>query len=145
MAKKRQRKKMYRPPNPRLQTSFNCPECGRKKVVEVKFNKRENVGYLRCRGCGIDFNTKLKKASTPIDVYYNWIDQRDEEKEKNYSESQKEKEVDEDNVINEENEIDEEEEREQEQENEDQYQEKEDDFDGDPDDDEADEDYDGSD
>ena len=149
MAKKRQRKKAYKPPNPKLGSSFNCPECGRKKVVEVKFNKRENKGYLRCRGCGVEFNTKLKRATTPIDIYYSWIDHRDEEKEQNYSENNKEKEadvdVDVDNGENEENEIEEDDEREQEQENyneneEEPSQEKED-----ADDDEDDEDYQGSD
>ena len=42
MAKKRQRKKIYKIPEPKLEKTFNCPECGRKKVVEVRFNKREN-------------------------------------------------------------------------------------------------------
>ena len=118
MAKKRQRKKIYKPPAPKLETSFNCPECGRKKVVEVLFNKRENTGYLRCRGCGVEYNGKLKRASLPIDIYYDWIDHRDEEKEKKYlqKKNHNREEV-------EENEGEEEEE----QENEEQSQEKEDD------------------
>ena len=84
MAKKRQRKKVYKPPAPKLETQFNCPECGRKKVVEVRFIKRENKGYLRCRACGIEYETKLKKASAFIDVYYDWIDHREQEKENEY-------------------------------------------------------------
>ena len=82
MAKKRQRKKVYKPPTPRLETSFNCPECGRKKVVEVHFNKRDNKGLLKCRACGEEYEGKLKRASMPIDVYYDWINHRDQEKEK---------------------------------------------------------------
>ena len=85
MAKKRQRKKVYKPPAQKLETQFNCPECGRKKVVEVRFNKRENKGYLRCKACGEQYDTNLKRASTPIDVYYEWINHRDREKEEEYN------------------------------------------------------------
>ena len=84
MAKKRQRKKIYKIPVPKLEKTFNCPECGRKKVVEVRFNKKEHKGYLRCRACGDEYETKLKRASAPIDVYHQWIDEKDKEREKEY-------------------------------------------------------------
>ena len=90
MAKKRQRKKIYKIPVPKLEKTFNCPECGRKKVVEVRFNKKENKGYLRCRACGENFEAKLKRASCPIDVYYEWIDFIDSEREKEYENKIKE-------------------------------------------------------
>ena len=90
MAKKRQRKKIYKIPVPKLEKTFNCPECGRKKVVEVRFNKKENKGYLRCRACGENFEAKLKRASCPIDVYYEWIDFIDNEREKEYENKIKE-------------------------------------------------------
>ena len=90
MAKKRQRKKIYKIPVPKLEKTFNCPECGRKKVVEVRFNKKENKGYLRCRSCGENFEAKLKRASCPIDVYYEWIDFIDSEREKEYENKIKE-------------------------------------------------------
>ena len=80
MAKKTQRKKVYKPQVPKLVAQFNCPECGRKKVVEVHFNKREKKGYLRCKACREQYNTNLKRASTPIDIYYEWINHRDREK-----------------------------------------------------------------
>ena len=93
MAKKRQRKKIYKIPEPKLEKTFNCPECGRKKVVEVRFNKKENKGYLRCRACGDNYESRLKKASSPIDVYYQWIDFKDEEREKEYDNKIKDEEV----------------------------------------------------
>ena len=93
MAKKRQRKKIYKIPEPKLEKTFNCPECGRKKVVEVRFNKKENKGYLRCRACGDNYEARLKKASSPIDVYYQWIDFKDEERDKEYNNKIKEEEV----------------------------------------------------
>ena len=92
MAKKKQRKKIYKIPEPKLEKIFNCPECGRKKVVEVHFNKRDNKGYLRCRACGEEYESKLKRASDPIDIYYNWINHRDNEREKNNENNQKNKE-----------------------------------------------------
>ena len=93
MAKKRQRKTIYKIPEPKLEKTFNCPECGRKKVVEVRFNKKENKGYLRCRACGDNYEARLKKASSPIDVYYQWIDFKDEERDKEYNNKIKEEEV----------------------------------------------------
>ena len=93
MAKKRQRKKIYKIPEPKLEKTFNCPECGRKKVVEVRFNKKESKGYLRCRACGDNYEARLKKASSPIDVYYQWIDFKDEERDKEYDNKVKEEEV----------------------------------------------------
>ena len=89
MAKKRQRKKIYKIPEPKLEKTFNCPECGRKKVVEVRFNKKESKGYLRCRACGDNYEAKLKKASAPIDVYYEWIDYVDKEREKEFNDKLK--------------------------------------------------------
>ena len=61
-----------------------------KKVVEVHFDKRENKGYLRCRACGEEFESKLKRASEPIDIYYNWINHRDLEREKNIKKNNEE-------------------------------------------------------
>ena len=139
MAKKRQRKKVYRPPAPKLGTQFNCPECGRKKVVEVRFSKRDNKGLLRCRACGEEYEGKLKRATMPIDVYYDWINHRDQEKEKEneYENGKKEEEAEEieegDNI-----EVEEQQDNEEENDNdyeggqEEQYQEKdEDEEDGD--------------
>ena len=116
MAKKRQRKKIYKIPEPKLEKTFNCPECGRKKVVEVRFNKKENKGYLRCRACGDNYETRLKKASSPIDVYYQWIDFKDEEREKEYDNKIKDEEVQEgeEQENNDNNEYDNEEENEDE-------------------------------
>ena len=135
MAKKKQRKKIYKIPEPKLEKIFNCPECGRKKVVEVHFNKRDNKGYLRCRACGEEYESKLKRASDPIDIYYNWINHRDNEREKNNENNQKNKEEGAEEVEEGENE----EIEQQENENEEQEQSK--DKGDDDDDEEADGDY----
>ena len=134
MAKKRQRKKVYKPPAPKLETQFNCPECGRKKVVEVRFNKKENKGYLRCKACREAFETKLKRASTPIDVYYEWINHRDREKEEGYDKQKNEEggdeyEEGEENEFQEENQENEyDNDNENENDNEEQSQEKDEDY-----------------
>ena len=99
MAKKRQRKKIYKAPAPKLETQFNCPECGRKKVIQVRFFKRENKGYLRCKACGEEYEGKLKRATTPIDVYYAWIDQRDKEKEEEYKKNEQEQDGEEEEEV----------------------------------------------
>ncbi len=48
---------------------------------------------MRCRACGDNYEAKLKKASSPIDVYYQWIDFKDEEREKEYDNKIKDEEV----------------------------------------------------
>ena len=127
MAKKKQRKKVYKPPAPKLETQFSCPECGRKKVVEVRFIKKENKGYLRCRACGEQYETKLKRASTPIDIYYSWIDERDQKKEKENDIENNNNPDEEDNVEEgEENDNNYNDEEQQQESEEEQYKEKED-------------------
>ena len=127
MAKKKQRKKVYKPPAPKLETQFSCPECGRKKVVEVRFIKKENKGYLRCRACGEQYETKLKRASTPIDIYYSWIDERDQKKEKDNDIENNNNPDEEDNVEEgEENDNNYNDEEQQQESEEEQYKEKED-------------------
>ena len=135
VTKKKQRKKVYKPPAPKLETQFSCPECGRKKVVEVRFIKKENKGYLRCRACGEQYETKLKRASTPIDIYYSWIDERDQKKEKDNDIENNNNPDEEDNVEEgEENDNNYNDEEQQQESEEEQYKEKED-----PGDDEEDE------
>ena len=127
MAKKKQRKKVYKPPAPKLETQFSCQECGRKKVVEVRFIKKENKGYLRCRACGEQYETKLKRASTPIDIYYSWIDERDQKKEKENDIENNNNPDEEDNVEEgEENDNNYNDEEQQQESEEEQYKEKED-------------------
>ena len=136
MAKKGQRRKVYKPLIPKIETQFNCPECGRKRVVDVHFNKKENKGYLRCKACREEYNTNLKRASTPIDIYYEWINHRDKEKEQGYDKQKNEEggdeyEEGEENEIQEENnqnEFDNENEVDNENDKEEQSQEKDEDY-----------------
>ena len=102
MAKKRSRKKIIKPPQPKLSTVFNCPECGYKKTVVVRFNRRDNKGLLICKRCGVEYEGKLKKASAFIDIYYEWLDKREMEEKKN----EKLRKNDEEEEENEENEDD---------------------------------------
>ena len=98
MVKKKSRKKIIKAPVPKLDTVFNCPQCGHKKTVEVKFNKKEKERNLKCKACSASFTGKLKKQSAYIDIYYQWIDKldRDREKEENNEESKNENEDEED-------------------------------------------------
>ena len=116
MAKKKQRKKVFKPPQPKLATLFNCPECGRQKIIEVRMLRKDKKGHLQCRACGVEFETKLKSATTPIDIYYEWIDYREKEQEKEIEgkeeieeeENENEEKNDEENIEEKENDDDEE-------------------------------------
>ena len=108
MAKKKTRKKVIKPPQPKLSTVFDCPECGHKKSIIIHFNRRDNKGKLLCKSCGVDYEGKLKKAAAFIDIYYEWLDKRELEK-KRKEEMRKnddDEEEEEENEANEENEDD---------------------------------------
>ena len=97
MVKKKTRRKVVKPPQPKLDTVFNCYKCGHKKTIEVKFNKKEKLAYLRCKACGLKFETKIRPADAYIDIYYKWIDEIEEkEKKKNSEEESQEKDSEDD-------------------------------------------------
>ena len=89
MVKKKSRRKIIKAPVPKLDTVFNCPLCGHKKTVAVVFNKKENIGHLRCKGCNEEYSSKLRRADAYIDIYYRWVD--DLQKKRNKEEEEQEK------------------------------------------------------
>ena len=104
MVKKKQRKKVLKMPVPKLDKIFSCPECGRKKVVDVRFIKKDKKAFLRCHACGEEYETELKRAMAPIDVFYKWIDEKDKEREKEDENQNKDEENDEQENYDNENE-----------------------------------------
>ena len=89
MVKKKSRRKIIKAPVPKLDTVFNCPLCGHKKTVAVVFNKKENVGHLRCKGCNEEYTSKLRRADAYIDIYYRWVDYLQKRRNKEEEEQQK--------------------------------------------------------
>ena len=89
MVKKKSRRKIIKAPVPKLDTVFNCPLCGHKKTVAVVFNKKENIGHLRCKGCNEEYSSKLRRADAYIDIYYRWVD--DLQKKRNKEDEEQEK------------------------------------------------------
>ena len=92
MVKKKTRRKVIKPPQPKLDTVFSCYKCGHKKTIEVKFNRKEKLAKLRCKACGLKFETNIRPADAYIDIYYRWIDEIEaKEKKKNSDEESQEK------------------------------------------------------
>ena len=89
MVKKKSRRKIIKAPVPKLDTVFNCPLCGHKKTVAVIFNKKENMGYLRCKGCNEEYSSKLRRADAYIDIYYRWVDELQKRRNKEEEEQEK--------------------------------------------------------
>ena len=89
MVKKKSRRKIIKAPVPKLETVFNCPLCGHKKTVAVVFNKKENKGYLRCKGCNEEYSSKLRRADAYIDIYYRWVDELQKRRNKEEEEQEK--------------------------------------------------------
>merc|ERR1712194_39797 len=59
---------------PKLDTEFDCPYCGNNKCVEVKMNRPDQLGELKCRVCGVSYQTRVNYLNEPVDVYAEWID-----------------------------------------------------------------------
>ena len=92
MVKKKTRRKVIKPPQPKLDTVFSCYKCGHKKTVEVKFNRKEKSATLKCKACGLKYETYIRPADAYIDIYYRWIDDIEKkEKKKNSDEESQEK------------------------------------------------------
>ena len=89
MVKKKSRRKIIKAPVPKLDTVFNCPLCGHKKTVAVIFNKKENIGYLRCKGCKEEYTSNLRRADAYIDIYYRWVDELQKRRNKEEEEQEK--------------------------------------------------------
>ena len=92
MVKKKTRRKIIKPPQPKLDTVFNCPKCDHKKTVAVTFNRKEKTGTLICKNCRRTFETTIRSADAYIDVYYKWIDELEKKENKSSSESEEENE-----------------------------------------------------
>ena len=90
MVKKKTRRKIVKPPQPKLDTVFNCFKCGQKKTVAVKFNRREKTAHLQCKSCKTDFETNIRPADAYIDIYYRWIDELEKERDKSSDEEEEE-------------------------------------------------------
>ncbi|CAD7924426.1 unnamed protein product [Amoebophrya sp. A120] len=62
-------------PRPKLDTQFDCPFCNSAKSVEVKMSRPETLGQLKCRVCGVGYQTRINYLMEPVDVYSEWIDE----------------------------------------------------------------------
>ena len=62
---------------PKLATQFNCPFYSHSDSIEVKMDRKGQVGSLKCRVCQADFEMRITSLSQPVDVFAEWIDQCD--------------------------------------------------------------------
>mgnify|MGYP002627493178 CR=1 FL=1 len=93
MVKKKTRRKIIKPPQPKLDTVFNCSRCGHKKTVEVKFIRKEKKAFLRCKSCQEKYETNIRPADAYIDIYYRWLDYLEKKENESSDEEKKEKKI----------------------------------------------------
>lgn len=60
---------------PKLASQFNCPFCSHANSVEVKMDRRAQVGYLKCRVCVAEYEMRIDPLHQPVDVFADWIDE----------------------------------------------------------------------
>mmetsp|Transcript_3952 Transcript_3952/g.9031 ORF Transcript_3952/g.9031 Transcript_3952/m.9031 type:complete len:86 (+) Transcript_3952:80-337(+) len=64
---------------PKLDTTFDCPFCNRKKTCVAKLEPKLRVARIECRVCHARYDCEITPISEPIDVYAEWIDKCEEE------------------------------------------------------------------
>merc|ERR1712224_803119 len=64
---------------PKLDTTFDCPFCNRKKSVTADLSFKTHTARIECRVCHAMYDCEINDLSDPIDVYAEWIDKCEEE------------------------------------------------------------------
>mmetsp|Transcript_66609 Transcript_66609/g.139054 ORF Transcript_66609/g.139054 Transcript_66609/m.139054 type:complete len:101 (+) Transcript_66609:64-366(+) len=78
MGRRRSRGQAPSKPKPKLDTMFDCLFCQTGKAVEVKMVRLEQIGFLKCRVCGVSFQSRISYLSEAVDVYSDWVDETEE-------------------------------------------------------------------
>mmetsp|Transcript_23574 Transcript_23574/g.67530 ORF Transcript_23574/g.67530 Transcript_23574/m.67530 type:complete len:98 (-) Transcript_23574:94-387(-) len=78
MGRRRSRAQAAPKPKPKLDTMFDCLFCQTGKAVEVKMVRLEQIGFLKCRVCGVTFQSRISYLSEAVDVYSDWVDETEE-------------------------------------------------------------------
>merc|ERR1712039_766778 len=78
MGRRRARAQAPSKPKPKLDTMFDCLFCQTGKAVEVKMVRLEQVGFLKCRVCGVTFQSRVSYLSEAVDVYSDWVEEAEE-------------------------------------------------------------------
>eukprot|EP00347_Sterkiella_histriomuscorum_P022851 403336914 len=75
MGKRKQKKmKAAKKLTKKLETVFDCPFCNHSQCVEIKLVRDKQIGYLSCRVCNVNYQSKIHHLSAAVDVYCAWID-----------------------------------------------------------------------
>ena len=74
MAKKKTRKQIVKKPGLKLETRFDCPICSHENVDHCKLVSKVKRGYANCSVCNATFSCEISNIDNPVDVYHNWID-----------------------------------------------------------------------
>ena len=78
MGKRKSRQVQSKGPAPKVDTVFNCPFCCHSNSVEVKLNRRDGKGQLRCRICTVSYEKRMGPLTKEVDIYCDWIDESEQ-------------------------------------------------------------------
>lgn len=68
--------KLYKKIKSKVPTRFDCPVCYHPKTVECKMDRKKMKGQATCRMCDASFGMDINHLSDPVDVFYEWIDNK---------------------------------------------------------------------
>mmetsp|Transcript_55337 Transcript_55337/g.89476 ORF Transcript_55337/g.89476 Transcript_55337/m.89476 type:complete len:99 (+) Transcript_55337:89-385(+) len=74
MGRRRSRGQAAPKPKPKLDSMFDCLFCQSLKAIEVKLIRLEKIGFLKCRVCGVNFQSAISYLNEAVDVYSDWVD-----------------------------------------------------------------------
>jgi len=79
--RKSSRRKPIAKPRAKLASTFDCVFCQADASVSVKIDRIERSALLRCQACKREWLKKdLKRVEETVDVYYEWVDELEEER-----------------------------------------------------------------
>eukprot|EP00158_Paraphelidium_tribonemae_P000894 Partr_v1_DN23627_c0_g1_i1_m18921 putative elongation factor 1 homolog len=65
-----------------LDKQFTCHFCNHDESIECRLDREHSIGSLACRSCGVTWQTNIHNLTEPVDIYSDWIDACEEERER---------------------------------------------------------------
>eukprot|EP01115_Flamella_aegyptia_P004699 TRINITY_DN2009_c0_g1_i1.p1 TRINITY_DN2009_c0_g1~~TRINITY_DN2009_c0_g1_i1.p1 ORF type:complete len:115 (+),score=18.76 TRINITY_DN2009_c0_g1_i1:48-347(+) len=99
MGRRKSRKIPEKKPKPKVATIFDCPLCNHEQTVECTLYKKKKIGEVVCTVCGGKHQLRINYLSAAIDIYSDWIDYLEENKNLEEEGEEYDEEDEEDDII----------------------------------------------
>ncbi|KAI5170951.1 hypothetical protein NEFER03_0353 [Nematocida sp. LUAm3] len=80
MARKKPTRSVRKKVTKKEENRFPCPECNRESVVQCRVDHQKKTGRASCAACSYTFECPTNNLSQAIDVYTEWLDEKEAQK-----------------------------------------------------------------